>query len=100
MGEFVTFYSISKKFSSSLQPKKIITTPHTTLIVRSTLALKRLLKVEMVIAKPVNHRKEAVATPQMKAVDWVGGRLALKAPSIIVPSIIAWGLNHVTTQAV
>ena len=56
---------------------------------RSTLALKRSLNNEMVIAKPVNQIQEAVATPKMKAVDWVGGKLALKAPSIIVPSIIA-----------
>ena len=67
---------------------------------RSTLALKRSLNNEMVIDKPVNQMQEALATPKMKAVDWVGGKLALKAPSIIVPSIIACGLNQVTTQAV
>ena len=67
---------------------------------RSTLVLKRSLNNEMVIDKPVNQMQEAVATPKMKAVDWVGGKLALKAPSIIVPSIIACGLNQVTTQAV
>ena len=74
--------------------------PHIILIARKTLALKRSLNNEMVIAKPVNQMQEALATPKMKAVDWVGGKLALKAPSIIVPSIIAWGLNQVTTQAV
>ena len=88
------------KLNNSLQPKKIITIPHTILMARSTLVLKRLLNNEMVIDKPVNQMQEAVATPKMKAVDWVGGKLALKAPSIIVPSIIACGLNQVTTQAV
>ena len=57
------------KLKSSLQPKKIITIPHTILIARSTLVLKRSLNNEMVIAKPVNQIQEAVATPKMKAVD-------------------------------
>ena len=100
MTKVTEFLFVHIKLKSSLQPKKIITIPHTILIVRSTLVLKRSLNNEMVIDKPVNQMQEAVATPKMKAVDWVGGKLALKAPSIIVPSIIAWGLNQVTTQAV
>ena len=67
------------KFNNSLQPKKIITTPQTKLIARSILALKRSFNKEIVIAKPVNQTQEAVATPKMKAVDWVGGKLPTRS---------------------
>ena len=42
---------------------------------RSTLVLKRSLNNEVVIDKLVNQMQEALATPKMKAVDWVGGKL-------------------------
>ena len=61
------FLFVYIKFNNSLQPKKIITMPHIILIARKTLALKRSLNNEMVIAKPVNQMQEAVATPKMKA---------------------------------
>ena len=59
---------IHTKFNNSLQPKKIITMPHTMLMARSTFALKWSLNKEIVIAKPVNQIQEALATPKMKEV--------------------------------
>ena len=50
--------------------------------------------------KNVNHRQDALTTPDKKLRDAPAGKTARKAPSIMVPSIIAWGLNQVTTQAV
>ena len=49
---------------------------------------------------PKNHSTDALAKPQMKNTSLPAGRLARNAPSIMVPSMMACGLNHVTTQAV
>lgn len=68
-------------------------------IILRSLGLKRRLDMEMMRVRPANHRHEAEATPIMKRAPFEAGRAAWKAPSIIVPSMRAWGLNHVTTQA-
>ena len=57
------------------------------------------LNMEISRVTPVNHRQEARATPEIKGMDWEPGRVTWKAPSIMVPSMMAWGLNQVTTQA-
>ena len=49
--------------------------------------------------KLINQEKDADATPNIKCIPASLERVALNAPSIIVPSIIACGLNQVTTQA-
>ena len=69
------------------------------LMVFRTAGVKRVLKVEIIRVTAVNQRKDAAVTPVMKGADSAGGRAARKAPSIMVPSIMAWGLNQVTTQA-
>lgn len=74
-------------------------TPQTKLITRNTLALNRLLKIEIIKVNPVNHKQDAAATPEINGVDCDAVSVTWNAPSIIVPSIIAWGLNQVTTQA-
>ena len=48
---------------------------------------------------PVNHRTEALAKPKMKDRSPPSGRVARKAPSIMVPSMMAWGFIQVTTKA-
>ena len=47
----------------------------------------------------MNQQKDADVTPNIKYIPASLERVALNAPSIIVPSIIACGLNQVTTQA-
>ena len=47
-----------------------------------------------------NHRIEALPKPKMKGRSPPAGRVARKAPSIMVPSIRAWGFIQVTTKAV
>lgn len=46
-----------------------------------------------------NHRAEALPKPQINGRSPPSGRLARKAPSIMVPSMRAWGLIQVTTKA-
>jgi len=69
------------------------------LIQRKTFASNLLLKTEIKNVNPVNQMQEAETTPVIKGTDCSAGRVTRKAPSIIVPSMIACGLNHVTTQA-
>ena len=69
------------------------------MIHRITRLLNLLLNTEISREMDTNHRQEAEATPQMKGRDWEPGRVTRKAPSIMVPSMSAWGLNQVTMQA-
>lgn len=73
--------------------------PQTTLIIRRTFALNLLLKIEITKVNPVNHKQDAAATPEINGVDCDAVSVTRNAPSIIVPSMTAWGLNQVTTQA-
>ena len=47
----------------------------------------------------MNQEKDAHATPVINGVSCPAANVTWKAPSIIVPSMIACGLNQVTTQA-
>ena len=47
-----------------------------------------------------NQMMDAEANPPTKNRSVPAGSVALKAPSIMLPSMRACGLNHVTTQAV
>ena len=47
-----------------------------------------------------NQITDALPKPKIKGRSPPVGRLARKAPSIMVPSMMACGLNHVTTKAV
>ena len=58
------------------------------------------LNSEIISEIPENHSTDALAKPPTKKKSVPSGRVALNAPSIIEPSIRAWGLNQVTTQAV
>ena len=69
-------------------------------IILSTFSVILLLKHVINIVIPINHIQEAKATPDINFIPSPGGREALNAPNIILPSIIACGLNYVTTQAV
>ena len=53
----------------------------------------------MNMLKPINQEKDADVTPSIKYIPVSLESVALNAPSSIVPSIIACGLNQVTTQA-
>ena len=46
-----------------------------------------------------NQITEAEPKPQMKNRSPPLVRVARKAPSIMVPSMMAWGFSHVTTKA-
>ena len=74
-------------------------TPHTILIHRITFALNLLLISEIKDVRPMNQEKDAHATPVINGVSCPAANVTWKAPSIIVPSMIACGLNQVTTQA-
>ena len=74
--------------------------PQMMFIILSTLLLNLLLKIESSVVIPRNQQNDAVATPLMNLSPSAAGSVALKAPSIMVPSMMAWGLNQVTTQAV
>ena len=69
-------------------------------IILSTFSVILLLKHIINIVIPINHIHDAKATPDINFIPSPDGREALNAPNIILPSIIAWGLNHVTAQAV
>lgn len=73
--------------------------PQTKLILFKAFAWKQLLKIEITKVNPVNQRQDATPTPEMNGIDFAAGKAAWNAPNIIVPSITACGLNHVTTQA-
>ena len=70
-----------------------------TLITCRIFAFKRFRNAEIRRVSPMNQRNEADTTPKIKGKDWEAGRVTWKAPSIMVPSMIAWGLNQVTTKA-
>ena len=74
-------------------------TPHTILIHRITFALNLLLTSEIRNVSPMNQENEAHATPVINGVSCPAANVTWKAPSIMVPSMIACGLNQVTTQA-
>ncbi len=50
-------------------------TPQTKLITRNTLALNRLLKIEITKVNPVNQRHDAAATPEMNGIDFAAGNV-------------------------
>lgn len=58
------------------------------------------LNSEMIVEMLRNQSTEALANPATKNRSVPSGRVALKAPSIMEPSMSACGLNHVTTHAV
>lgn len=74
--------------------------PQTMFITRSVLSVNFALNSEIIVEIDKNHRTEAEAKPPTKNKSVPAGKVALKAPSIMLPSIIAWGLNQVTAQAV
>lgn len=78
----------------------MITAPQTKLMMRSVRSVIFALNKEIIVEIPRNHITDALANPPTKKKSIPAGRVALKAPSIIEPSIKACGLNHVTTQAV
>lgn len=78
----------------------MMTTPQIMLIIRSALSLNLVLNNETMVATEVNQITEALAKPPAKKKSVPAGSVALKAPSIIEPSIRACGLNQVTTHAV
>lgn len=61
--------------------------------------MKRLPSRDTTVDRVRNHRAEALPKPQINGRSPPSGRLARKAPSIMVPSIRAWGLIQVTTKA-
>ena len=69
------------------------------MITLNTLLLNLWLNNDIKILNPINQQKDADVTPSIKCIPASLERVALNAPSITVPSIIACGLNHVTTQA-
>ena len=77
----------------------MITAPQILLITVSTFSLNRAPSREITVVTPKNHSTEAEAKPPMKNPSVPAGSPARKAPSIMVPSISAWGLNQVITQA-
>ena len=50
-------------------------TPQTKLITRNTLALNRLLKIEITKDKPVNQRQDATPTPEINGIDFAAGKV-------------------------
>ena len=78
----------------------MITAPQTTLIMRMVLSVIFALKSEIRVEMPKNHISDAEANPVTKKRSVPSGSVALNAPSIMEPSMIACGLNQVTTQAV
>lgn len=70
------------------------------LMARRTFSVIKFLKRETTVDSPSHHVAEAQHTPVMNEKLCSGGSDALNAPRSIVPSMIAWGLNHVTTHAV
>ena len=70
------------------------------LMTRRVLSVIFALNSEISVEIPRNHITDALAKPPTKKKSVPSGRVALNAPSIIDPSIKAWGLNQVTTQAV
>ena len=55
--------------------------------------------ISLLRAKTQDLEKDAHATPVINGVSCPAANVTWKAPSIIVPSMIACGLNQVTTQA-
>ncbi|CUU47569.1 protein of unknown function [Clostridium beijerinckii] len=49
-------------------------------------------------ASPLNHMADAMQTPNIKYFDISAGSEALNPPNNKDPSIIAWGLSHVTAK--
>ena len=78
----------------------MMTQPHTTFITLRTLSVNLAENSDSMVEIPKNQQQDAQATPIMNFVDWSAGRVAWNAPSIMEPSMRAWGLNQVTTQAV
>ena len=59
------------------------------LITRSVLFVNLALNNEMIVEMDKNHNTEAEAKPPTKNKSVPAGRVALKAPSIMLPSMIA-----------
>lgn len=72
------------------------TAPHTTFITRSVLGVNLALNSDMTVEIVRNQITEAEAKPPTKKRSVPSGRVALKAPSIMLPSMRACGLNQVT----
>ena len=73
--------------------------PQTMLMTRRILSLNRAEKKEIRMVIPRNHTKEAVEEPRISWVLTAPGLPARNPPKSRVPSMRAWGLNQVTTQA-
>ena len=67
----------------------MITAPQITLITLSVLSVNLALKSEIIVVIPRNQSTDADANPPTKKKSVPAGRVALKAPSIIDPSISA-----------
>ena len=74
--------------------------PQITLITFSAVLVILDLNRDTIVDNPNHHVADAQHTPVINAKLSPGGREALNAPRSIVPSMIACGLNQVTTQAV
>jgi len=55
---------------------------------------------EVMVARAKNHKEDARQTPMMKAVDMLGGSVALNPPSNSDPSIMACGLNQAMAKQI
>ena len=78
----------------------MMTAPHTLLMMFSTFSLNLAPSSDTMVESARNQITDALPKPQIKGRSPPAGRLARKAPSIMVPSMMACGLNHVTTKAV
>lgn len=67
----------------------MITAPHTIFIIRRALSVNFALNSDMTVETDKNHKNEAEANPPTKRKSVPAGRVALNAPSIILPSIRA-----------
>ena len=65
----------------------------------STFSLNLLPSRDTRVETVKNQITEAEPKPQIKGRSPPGARVARNAPSIMVPSMMAWGFSHVTTKA-
>ena len=77
----------------------MMTAPQTLLMMFSTFSLNLLPSRETTVDSVRNQITEAEPKPQMKNRSPPLVRVARKAPSIMVPSMMAWGFSQVTTKA-
>ena len=68
-------------------------------MMRNRRGVNRFLKSEEMVVRDRNQRQDAQTTPQRNRPDSSGGKATRKDPSSSDTSMIACGLNHVTTQA-